>query len=90
MATRKRSSNMKKSIRGKDARGRSVIFKAGDKVRLANGTTDTIRTCFKQTEMLAPYGRDRSFPACVLTRHSWSATGDMVRVASKSGRKVRR
>jgi hypothetical protein len=90
MAT-KRSSDMKKSIKGKDARGRSVVFKAGDKVRLSDGGTDTVRVCFKQHELLEPYGgRNRSFPACVLTHRSWAATTDMRRVASKTGRKVRR
>ena len=79
-----------KTVVAPDATGRRVRFKSGDKVRFSDGRTGILGVCFKQYELLEPYARNRTFDACTLKHGSWVATTDMVRVAAKSGRRVRR
>lgn len=56
-----------KSLRG---------FRVGDRIRFDTQTNlgvieDTIRALFMQTVYLEPYARNQTFPAAVLTEHSW-------------------
>jgi hypothetical protein len=57
-------------------------YKVGQviKFRRADGAivTDTVRRCFWQHALLAPYAANKIFPALVLTNHSWCAESDVV------------
>jgi len=57
-------------------------FRIGQRVRFRRPDgkvcTDTVRARFTQTELLEPYARNRSYPALVLTEHSWCAESDVI------------
>jgi len=60
-------------------------IKIGDRItfRRADGAVveDIVRDKFTYFETLEPYARNRSFPALVLTNHSWCAESDVIEAA---------
>ncbi len=59
-----------------------VTVKVGDRVRFLRPDgvicEDVVRDCFMQTTLLQPYAENLTFPAVVLTEHSWIALSSIV------------
>lgn len=69
------------SINGNDSNGNAITIKVGDKVRCVrlgntNDVVDVVRACFDQHDTVNP----NSYPAVVLTDHSWTPLSNVVEV----------
>lgn len=58
-----------------------INFKVGDRVQFVRPdgikATDIIRELFVQTVLLEPYAHNTTFPAAVLTKHSWMPLSEL-------------
>lgn len=69
--------DLRNQITGTDRTGTERTYKVGYKVLVDTKSnlgivSDVVRSTFIQTLHLQPYAPNRSGPAVVLTRHSWS------------------
>ncbi len=82
-----------KSITGINRKLGKITVRVGDRVRFDTNSNlgiheDVVRECFMQTTVLQPYAENLTFPAVVLTQHSWTPLSSLVAVIPKEPRAV--
>lgn len=80
MASTFNEANNNRSIDGIDKNGRAVTVWLGDRVQFDTNSNigireDVVRMCFMQHDSLG-----NSYPAVVLTEHSWTALSSIIQV----------
>jgi hypothetical protein len=73
---------MASNIHGNGKNGQEISVKVGDRVRFDTNSNigireDVVRTCFMQTDSLGS-----TYPAVVLTEHSWTPLSHVMEVLS--------